>query len=342
MAGGRHRPLRYHRATGSTNHGPITHDTANHDTGTHNRGGTRLLDIVRIDHISIAVPELEPELQLLERLFGFRRAGQWTSDSDSGYDGMSMDVPGSSNIGWEVLAPDSPDSYIQRFLDGPNGPGFHHIAFEVADVRGANTELRALGIDPWPAAGEDGATPVETYIHPRGGGSGFLFQFFGPELAGDRSPREPVPDVDHSLGIIAINHLSHAHPRADELAGWYERVLGMESFHRSEGGEYADFTTRVLETSTRQMRWELIEPQGEDSFVARFIEARGPSIHHVTFEVGDWKRAIAACAHHGVPIFGAREGETDGGTWREAFIHPRHTGGFLAQFFWQERPGLWI
>ncbi|MCH7961183.1 MAG: VOC family protein, partial [Planctomycetes bacterium] len=93
---------------------------------------------------------------------------------------------------------------------------------------------------------------------------------------------------------------------------------------------------------TRQMRWELIEPQGEDSFVARFIEARGPSIHHVTFEVGDWKRAIAACAHHGVPIFGAREGETDGGTWREAFIHPRHTGGFLAQFFWQERPGLWI
>ena len=303
-----------------------------------------MLDIARIDHISIAVPELEPELRLLEGLFGFRRAGRWSAESGSGYDGMSMDVPGGSNIGWEVLAPDGPDSYIQRFLDGPHGPGFHHIAFEVADVRGAITELKALGIEPWPPLADGDPTPVETYIHPRHGGSGFLFQFFNSQFAGSEAGRvrEPLPDVEHSLGIIAVNHLSHAHPDADELAGWYERVLGMETFHRSEGGEYADFTTRVLETSTRQMRWELIEPVGDDSFVARFIAARGPAIHHVTFEVGDWDRALAACEHHGVPTFGSREGVTDGAAWREAFIHPRHTGGFLAQFFWQERPGVWI
>jgi methylmalonyl-CoA/ethylmalonyl-CoA epimerase len=311
-----------------------------------------LVQIARIDHISIAVSELEPEVTLLERLFGFKRSGEWADDSSGGYRGITLDVPGSSDIDWEVLAPNGEDSYIQRFLDGPNGPGFHHIAMEVADVGATIAELRALGVEPWPAVAAgavesgtgDGAAPSETYIHPEQGGNGFLFQFVGAEASHDRAARErpAAPDVDGSLGIIAINHLSHAHAAADELAAWYQRVLGMETFHRSEGGEYADFSTRVLETSTRQMRWELIQPAGKDSFIGRFIEARGPSIHHVTFEVGDWDRAVAACEQHGVPTFGDRAGETDGVEWREAFIHPRYTGGFLAQFFWQASPGVWI
>jgi methylmalonyl-CoA/ethylmalonyl-CoA epimerase len=305
-----------------------------------------LVQIARIDHISIAVPELQPEVALLETLFGFRRSGEWADDASGGYRGVSLDVPGNSDIAWEVLAPSGEDSYIQRFLDGPNGPGFHHIAMEVADVGATIADLRALGVEPWPAvaAGADGAAPSETYIHPKQGGNGFLFQFFGAEASHDGAARErrPAPDFDGSLGIIAVNHLSHAHGAADELARWYEGVLGMEQFHRSGGGEYADFSTRVLETSTRQMRWELIEPAGDDSFIERFIAARGPSIHHVTFEVGDWDRAVAACERHGVPTFGGRTGETDGVEWREAFIHPRHTGGFLAQFFWQASPGVWV
>ncbi|MEE8422542.1 MAG: VOC family protein [Dehalococcoidia bacterium] len=303
-----------------------------------------MLQITRIDHISIAVPELEPELELLERVFGFRRSGEWAEDSNGAYRGVSLDVPGSSGIGWEVLAPNGEDSYVQRFLDGPSGPGFHHIAMEVADVGATVAELKALGVEPWPPPSDAGDAPDETYIHPKQGGNGFLFQFFGPETAHDGAAHErrPAPDVEHSLGVIAVNHLSHAHPAGDELAAWYERVLGMELFHRSAGGEYAGFSTRVLETSTRQMRWELLEPAGTDSFVARFIEARGPAIHHVAFEVGDWDRAVAACAHNEVPTFGEREGETDGVPWREAFIHPRYTGGFLAQFFWQASPGVWI
>ncbi len=303
-----------------------------------------MLDIARIDHISIAVPELEPQLEILEALFGFRRGSRWDTDSGNTHQGVTLDVPGTSDIGWEVLAPFGEDSYIQRFLDGPNGPGFHHVAMEVTSVADAITELGALGIELWPPRSADDGPPGETYIHPRMGGHGFLFQFFSREEDswGRPGSTEPVPDVEHSLGITAINHLSHAHPAADDLVEWYEGVLGWDAFYRSPGGERSDFSTRVLETATRQMRWEILEPLGDDSFVQRFIEARGPAIHHVAFEVGDWDRAVAACEHHGVPTFGEREGVTDGATWREAFIHPRHTGGFLAQFFWQERSGIWI
>jgi methylmalonyl-CoA/ethylmalonyl-CoA epimerase len=51
---------------------------------------------------------------------------------------------------------------------------------------------------------------------------------------------------------------------------------------------------------------------------------------------------VAALAHHGVRTFGERSSETNGVPWREAFIHPKATGGVLLQFFWQAEPGVWI
>ena len=65
-------------------------------------------------------------------------------------------------------------------------------------------------------------------------------------------------------------------------------------------------------------------------------------MHHVAFQVADWQRALDACVFHDVPVFGVRDGVTDGALWHEAFIHPRFTGGVLVQFFWEERPGIWI
>lgn len=303
-----------------------------------------MLDIARIDHISMAVPDLQAQVELLVQLFGFRPSWSWEQDREQeGYRGVALDIPGDTDVGWEVLAPDGEDSHIQRFLDSPNGPGLHHVALQVPDIDVAVEELRQLGIEPSGQSPADVAGGWrEAYIHPRRGGNGFLFQFFSPGEAHRRRVVHSAPDGDHALGIKAVNHLSHAHPDGEELGRWYERTLGMRIVHRSPDGEHADFTTHVLETPGGQMRWEILQPAGPDSFVQRFIDTRGPAMHHVAFEVEDWDRAVAACEHHAVPTFGEREGETDGARWREAFIHPRHTGGFLAQFFWQERPGIWI
>ena len=310
----------------------------------------------------MAAPALEPHVRPFVELFGFRPAGRWR-DERNGYDGVLLEVPGSSDVDWEVLAPYREDCYLHRFLDGPAGPGLHHVAFELRDLGAAADELRAAGIEPWtPAAAGEGADggDDELFIHPRRGGHGFLFQLYAagvPAWRPEGSDAEPPPDTDpdaerrpaeappgprNTLGIKAINHLSHAHPDRAVLSAWYEHVLGMRTCHRSPDGEGAGFSTQVLETPTGQMRWEVLQPDGPSSFVQRFLDVRGPAMHHVAFEVEDWARALDACAHHGVPTFGEREGETDGARWREAFIHPRHSGGVLAQIFWQERPGSWI
>ncbi len=353
-----------------------------------------MIDVIRFDHISVAVPALEPQIEILESLFGFRYAGKFVEERE-GYVGANFEIPGSSDLGWEVLEPYGEDSYLHRFLDGASGAGLHHVALQIRDVEQARAALLAEGVQPWgadePAPAADAAPgeavevaveapagaaaeqpPPEAtaaaeqpsaeaprpdggeqpargtiYIHPRAGGHGFLYQLFaGPSW----HRAEPfTDDREHTLGIIAVNHLSHAHSSRDELGSWYERVFGMETFHRSpstveaeSGAPAPGFATQVLETPTRQLRWEILEPAGPDSFVQQFIDRRGPGMHHIAFEVGDWDRAVAACAHNDVPTFGERSGETNGVPWREAFIHPRDTGGVLAQFFWQAEPNVWI
>jgi methylmalonyl-CoA/ethylmalonyl-CoA epimerase len=299
-----------------------------------------VLNIERIDRIGMAVADLEPQLALLEGLFGFG-PGPRVLDEEARVERVRMAVPGDSDIDWEVAAPLDEDSYLQSFITGPAGPGLHHVLLHVADLQVAVDELRALAIEPWSEQWETPETPVdEVFIHPRRGGHGFLFRIC---VAGEDGPRpQPPPPREGTLGIIAINHLSHAHANRDELAHWYGRVFGMRSFHRSIEDPAQQFLTDVMETPTGQMRWEVIQPFGQDSFVAGFLERRGPAIHHVTFEVADWDAAVAACASYGIRPFGQRDGVTDGARWTEAFIHPRQTGGVLAQFFWQERPGIWV
>lgn len=298
-----------------------------------------MIEIQRIDHISQVVANPEQQVQFLQSLFGFEPTGWW-EEQDEGYRGVNLAVPGRSGVGWEVLGSLRSDSFVQRFLDSPLGPGLHHVTFDVADVRVAANELRALHLEPWGAPAKEGEPLREVFVHPRDG-HGFLFQLAsGTE---DWHGGAPLPGDARgdTLGIVAINHLSHAHPRREELAAWYEEVFGFYGIYAADGSD-GPFATAVLETPTQQMRWEVLQPHGAESFVQRFLETRGPSMHHVTFQVGDWQRAVDACTAHGVPIFGERAGVSDGARWREAFIHPRHTAGVLVQFFWEEKPGVWI
>jgi methylmalonyl-CoA/ethylmalonyl-CoA epimerase len=76
---------------------------------------------------------------------------------------------------------------------------------------------------------------------------------------------------------------------------------------------------------------ELLEPIDAEGAVARFLERRGPGLHHLAFETNDLAAALETAAEQGLerldetPRPGAR-GHT------VAFLHPRSTGGVLIEF----------
>ena len=84
--------------------------------GTGWEAAAAVLKILRIDHIGQAVPELEPQIGLLESLFGFRAGERYLQDPRDMHS-VKLAVPGSSDIDWELLAPASPDSFLHRFLN---------------------------------------------------------------------------------------------------------------------------------------------------------------------------------------------------------------------------------
>ena len=75
---------------------------------------------------------------------------------------------------------------------------------------------------------------------------------------------------------------------------------------------------------------ELIEPLSADSSVARFIERKGPGLHHIAYRVPDIRTALAELKTRGFqpideePRTGARGNQV-------AFLHPKTTGGVLIE-----------
>ncbi|MFQ5691096.1 MAG: VOC family protein [Gemmatimonadota bacterium] len=301
-----------------------------------------MLSIYRIDHIGQVVGDLEKQVRLLEGLFGFRRTRAWES-AEEGCRGVLLDVPGSWGQRWEVLSPLGEDSAYHAFLDGPLGPGLHHVAVQVTDLAAARKRLEELAIDA-----SENQRWIDVPFAPPAGPAGIGFRIFAPPVlatCGDHGAPsgalETPPSVAPNLGIVGIEQIGQAYPDREVLARWCEQAVGMREVYRTPDGQHSDMATLVLTIPGTQMRWELIAPVGEASFVQSFLNKRGAGAAHVTFEVRDFEQAMAAAEHHGIPTFDLHEGETDGARWRDWFIHPRHTGGFLVQLFWEERPGVW-
>jgi len=97
--------------------------------------------ISRVDHIGIAVRDLDEAIALYSMLFGSAPADiQEVADQKVR---TAFFAAGDTNI--ELLVPTAADSPIARFLD-KRGPGIHHICFAVADIEANLAELKAQGI----------------------------------------------------------------------------------------------------------------------------------------------------------------------------------------------------
>jgi methylmalonyl-CoA/ethylmalonyl-CoA epimerase len=74
-------------------------------------------------------------------------------------------------------------------------------------------------------------------------------------------------------------------------------------------------------------RVELIEPVAEGTFLTRFLDERGPGLHHVTLEVADVDAVVAGLEAAGLRVVDRQSFDT----WTEAFVSPANPTGTLFQ-----------
>ena len=127
--------------------------------------------------------------------------------------------------------------------------------------------------------------------------------------------------------VAALSHVAIATPNADALATTLVAALGAERGDEEllDGG-----ALRVLFVRLGPLTLELLEPKNPTHTVARFLEKRGPGLHHVSLEVSGIEEALASCRAAGVQLIDESPRPGAHGT-RVAFLHPKSLGGVLVE-----------
>jgi methylmalonyl-CoA/ethylmalonyl-CoA epimerase len=132
----------------------------------------------RVDHIGVAVEDLDAAIALHERDYGMALVHREVID-EQGVEAVLLDV-GENHV--ELLRPLADDTPVGRFL-AKRGPGLHHVAYQVADVDSTLATLRERGlrlIDESPRTGVRGSRVA--FLHPAASG-GVLTEIVQPAEA---------------------------------------------------------------------------------------------------------------------------------------------------------------
>ena len=127
--------------------------------------------------------------------------------------------------------------------------------------------------------------------------------------------------------IRKISHIGIAVRSLAESIPFYRDVLGLP-FTGNEVVE--DQGVRVAFFELGEARVELLEPLGPDTPVARFIERRGPGVHHIAYECDGVQQHLEQMDEHGIDLIDKHPRPGAHGM-DIAFLHPRSTGGVLTE-----------
>jgi methylmalonyl-CoA/ethylmalonyl-CoA epimerase len=123
---------------------------------------------------------------------------------------------------------------------------------------------------------------------------------------------------------IQFDHIAIAARRIADAPPYLMSVLG--------GTPYFGMSADVFRFGQWEFdgggRIEILEPRGDDGFLHRFLAARGPGIHHVTFKVPDLAEARGRAIALGYGVVGY---DASVPRWKEAFLHPKEALGIVVQ-----------
>jgi methylmalonyl-CoA/ethylmalonyl-CoA epimerase len=124
-----------------------------------------------------------------------------------------------------------------------------------------------------------------------------------------------------------IDHIGVAVEDLDGAVALYSDSFGMREEHRET---VADFGVEAVLLEVGDGHVELLAPLGLDTGVGRFLESRGPGLHHVAYQTDDIDSALESARAAGIELIDERP-RTGIRSSRVAFLHPGSMGGVLTE-----------
>jgi methylmalonyl-CoA/ethylmalonyl-CoA epimerase len=137
-----------------------------------------------IDHVGIAVPDLDEAIAFYAGTFGVHSVHEETNEEQGVREAMLAVGDGATRI--QLLAPLTPESTIAKFI-GRSGPGLQQLAFRVADVEAVSATLRERGLRLLYDVPRRGTSNSRVnFVHPKDAG-GVLVELVEPAAPGTTS-----------------------------------------------------------------------------------------------------------------------------------------------------------
>jgi methylmalonyl-CoA epimerase len=126
--------------------------------------------------------------------------------------------------------------------------------------------------------------------------------------------------------IKRVHHIGIAVKNLKESTALYEMLLGIKAeIHEAS-------SQRVTEACFKlgnEVEIDLLEPMGDDSAVAKFLEKRGEGLHHIALEVEDINAGLKEMEHKGVQLID--KAPREGVAGQIGFLHPKSANGVLIE-----------
>jgi methylmalonyl-CoA/ethylmalonyl-CoA epimerase len=129
--------------------------------------------------------------------------------------------------------------------------------------------------------------------------------------------------------IKRIAHIAIVVDDIDAALGFWRDGLGLDLTHVED---VPDQEAAVAFLPTGASEVELVKPTSELSGIARYLQRRGPGMHHICFEVDDIEGTLERLEAHGVRLINRTPTIGTGGK-KVAFIHPDSTHGVLVELY---------
>lgn len=128
--------------------------------------------------------------------------------------------------------------------------------------------------------------------------------------------------------IIKINHVAIVVENIDEALKFWRDALGLSMDHLED---VPSQQSQVAFLPVGSSEVELVAPTADDSGMAKYLDNKGPGMHHLCFEVSNIEEILLKLKEKGVRLINETPQELPGR--KMAFIHPKSTGGVLIELY---------
>lgn len=128
---------------------------------------------------------------------------------------------------------------------------------------------------------------------------------------------------------MRLDHIGIATPDLDAAEALLARLLGRMAYKRETvAGQHV--TTSFFDAAAQDAKLEFVAPEGEQGPIQKFLQKRGPGLHHLAFEVDDIHAEMTRLAADGFELL---QTEPSHGADNKlvCFLHPRSTNGILVE-----------